>query len=83
MGKGNQFNISIPTNKDVVVEGMKYNPTFKSIEVWGYVKPDKNIDPQYKNDLIHPESPFSTCGRPSNGGADGTPQPHKPKEYLT
>ena len=81
-GKGNQFNITVPTRDDVVIEGVKYVPAFKHIEVWGYMRPDKNMDTQYKNDFLNPEKPSCDSGRTGDGGADGTPQSHQPKGSL-
>jgi len=81
-GIGKSFTLNIPTNKDVVIQGMRYNPTFKTIEAWGYIKEDNNIGTQYKNDLLNPERSFSTCGQQSDGGADGTPQPNQPKKQT-
>jgi hypothetical protein len=40
-GVGKSFNISIPTQDAVVIQGMKYNKEFQQIEVWGYLAEDK------------------------------------------
>ena len=47
-GNGKAFEITIPTNqKDLVIQGMKYNPQFHQIEVWGYLAEEKYVAPQY------------------------------------
>jgi hypothetical protein len=80
-GTGNSFNLTIPTNhRDVVIQGVKYNPTFKEIEVWGYITPNNNVGTKYKNDLPHPECSPSDGGHPCDRGTDGTPQSRQSKE---
>jgi hypothetical protein len=69
-GVGKSFNITIPTQNHLVVQGMKYNPELCQIEVWGYTTGEKYIDTEYNErhrspkyvppDISRPESQEGT-----------------------
>jgi hypothetical protein len=68
-GVGKSFNLSIPVQDDVVLQGMIYNPKCKQIEVWGHYAPDKNMGSIY-NDITSPETTSRNGGRPCDGRAE-------------
>lgn len=75
-GVGDSFNLSIPVQQNVTLQGMLYNPKSKQIEVWGHYSPDKNIASMY-NDIQSPKT-ASGYGRPSgDGGAAREREPYK------
>ena len=75
-GIGKSFTLDLPAplsaaGSTLIIEGMRYNDTFKQIEAWGYMKPNNNISTQYKDDIINPECAFGPSRRKSDGGTDG------------
>jgi hypothetical protein len=75
-GVGTSFNISIPVQEDIVLQGMIYNQKSKQIEVWGHYAPDKNIGSIY-NDIQSPEGTSRNGRQPCYGGTDGKNEPNK------
>jgi hypothetical protein len=78
-GFGNAFKLAVPTNSHLVVQGCLYNPTYKQIEIWGYLTPNKKLDTEY-NDVGSSQGTSGSGGRQS--GRDGTreDEPHKSQE---
>jgi len=67
-GMGKSFNLTIPTQDDLVLQGMIYNPKCKQIEVWGYYAKDKYVDTEYNGRPLN-VSP-DEC-RPESNKANG------------
>jgi len=63
-GNGRAFEISIPTQDHLVIQGMKYNPKFNQIEVWGYLTEEKYIDTEYNERHRIPQYVSTDISRP-------------------
>jgi hypothetical protein len=63
---GKSFNISVPTQDHLVIQGMKYNPECRQIEIWGHLAEEKYVATKYNErdrstkyvppDISRPES---------------------------
>ena len=67
-GIGKSFNVSIPAQEHLVIQGMKYNPNQRQIEVWGYYSEDKYVDTKYNGRPIY--VPSDQC-RPESEERNG------------
>jgi hypothetical protein len=70
-GVGKAFNISIPTQEHLVVQGMKYNPQCSQIEVWGYYTDEKYIDTEYNERTGSPKYVSPDFSRPESKEGNG------------
>jgi hypothetical protein len=70
-GTGKAFEISIPTQDHLVVQGMKYNPQFKQIEVWGYLAEDKYVATEYNERHRIPKYVPADISRPEGKEGNG------------
>lgn len=84
-GVGKSFNLLIPAlteRSNLVIQGCRFNPMFNQIEVWGYIEPENNITPKYKDDLSNSQRSSCYGGQSCDRGADGTHESSKSKESL-
>jgi hypothetical protein len=69
---GKSFNIKVDVNDDLVLQGMKYNARYKTIELWGYYGKEKTLPIVYKNDDLRPHNGPTNIGYPEGAPTNGS-----------
>jgi hypothetical protein len=67
-GCGKAFNISIPAQEHLIIQGVKYNPEFRELEVWGHYANKKYMDTVYNGCSKYVPADI---GRPESKEGDG------------